>query len=202
MVNEKQQQFIASEFWNAAWNASVQHVSVYGEGVTEKQRRKFKNEMFNFVYNCLLSSYRKTPSEDKHYENIESLIKHGTLIGAEILKNGAYQYGVAQKLLNLYLKYYWCAEKIAEPPHCPIDGVILKILGLPEIKWTQISQESEYKRVIEEIKMRLTQGEPSISRWELRHYMDANRPIADLPLTSPARPSAKPSARGTPARPD
>jgi hypothetical protein len=202
VVDKKQTEFLERDFWSAAWNASVQRASVYKKNLSEEERRHFKKQVFRFINDDLMPFYTKKCSEEQHYENIKRLVVFGTECGREILEGNIYKYGIAQKLLNLLLKYYWCIGRVSEPPHCPIDSIILNKLGLNEIKWTKMVQKSEYERVIEKIKMKLTQEEPTIARWELIHYMDANEPIADLPLTPPARPSAKPPARGTPAPPD
>jgi hypothetical protein len=54
-----------------------------------------------------------------------------------------YKYGVAQKLLNLFLKYLWCLGTIAEPPHCPVDRIIIGKTCYKDKNWTEIVQRSE-----------------------------------------------------------
>lgn len=45
------------------------------------------------------------------------------------LRGGKLKFGRAQKILNGYLKYLWCAGRINTPPHCPFDDrVILRAL--------------------------------------------------------------------------
>jgi hypothetical protein len=59
--------------------------------------------------------------------------------------------GIAQKLLNLYLKYLWCVGYIVEPPHCPIDRIIIgKTSFRDRLNWTEMG-EAEYREVIGEM---------------------------------------------------
>ena len=45
------------------------------------------------------------------------------------LRGDRMRFGRAQKLLNMYLKYMWCAnEDGVSPPHCPFDGIIIRRL--------------------------------------------------------------------------
>ena len=41
------------------------------------------------------------------------------------LADGNMRFGFAQKLLNMYLKYMWCAGEMPTPPHCPFDRRII-----------------------------------------------------------------------------
>jgi hypothetical protein len=48
--------------------------------------------------------------------------------------------GLAQKALNLYLKYLWCLGEIHEPPHCPLDSIVLgQVPGCKDVRWTLIA---------------------------------------------------------------
>ena len=49
----------------------------------------------------------------------------GNKIGSDVLGQLSYKYGIAQKFINLSLKYHWCLDLIQEPPHCPIDSTII-----------------------------------------------------------------------------
>ena len=89
-----------------------------------------------------------------------------------------YRYGIAQKLLNLYLKYLWCIKLIHTPPHCPIDRIIINKLKL-KCNWTQINDEKYYRRIIEKIKKTIKLDEvhspnESIAEWELKVYSRRN----------------------------
>ena len=55
--------------------------------------------------------------EEQHYKHIDDFADYANGVGDKVLGHLGYKYGVAQKLLNLALKYYWCLGVIAEPPH-------------------------------------------------------------------------------------
>jgi hypothetical protein len=52
---------------------------------------------------------------------------------------------------------------IPEPPHCPVDRIILEKLGDPR-NWTQLDDIKEYQEIIESI--RKLAGDKSPSEWE------------------------------------
>ena len=72
--------------------------------------------------------------------------------------NEKINFGIAQKMLNLYLKYMWSLGHIQSPPHFPVDRIIqellnkeLKALGIKvqELKaWTQFTDEHHYVKVM------------------------------------------------------
>ena len=173
IIKNAQEDFIKDEAWILSWNASVQRAHLYN---TEyKSDTKIFNKNIKKEINDLInSSYiNEECSEENHYTNIDHLVKFGSSIGVKILKD-SYRYGVAQKLLNLYLKYLWCFDLIKTPPHCPIDRIILNKIKI-ECNWTQIDKESTYRNIIEKIKGIIDQnkdvlGSPSIAEWELKMY--------------------------------
>ena len=78
----------------------------------------------------------------RHCENIENLITYANSADTDVLGENRYKYGVAQKLLNLALKYYWCLGEIKEPPHCPVDKIVIdQTVFRGRVNWTQISTE-------------------------------------------------------------
>ena len=121
----KHEKFLISEFWILSWGASVQRAMLYKETATKDGRATFRKSIIQFVEEELLPNYKSRISEEDHLSNIESLSDYGTKLGQKILCNDGYKIGVAQKLLNLQLKYLWCFGIVTEPPHCPIDRVII-----------------------------------------------------------------------------
>ena len=68
---------------------------------------------------------------------------------------------------NLYLKYLWCIDIICEPPHCPIDKIILNKLKDYKTSWTKMNKD-DYIRAIK--KINFVRGKESIAQWELREF--------------------------------
>ena len=161
------QDFILSELWSLAWAASVQRANLYSEG--SRGNAEFRAHIKTYFTEQLLSGYKIRCSEDQHYNNIGKLVAFGARFLPSPLVDGRYKYGVAQKLLNLALKYYWCLGCIEEPPHCPVDRIIIDKTHLRgSVNWTEIKEESEYRKVIEAIKA--IAGGESLARWELLNY--------------------------------
>ena len=74
----------------------------------------------------LSTQYRNPVKDHQYMVNIVDLIN---TTKDEILIDGQLNFGSAQKLLNLFLKYEWCRGKIPEQPHCPVERVVLSELS-------------------------------------------------------------------------
>ncbi len=78
---------------------------------------------------------------------------------------------MAQKLLNLYLKYLWCMGHVAEPPHCPVDRIILAETTLRDrLNWTKITTREQYMSAINALRQVATAQGQSLAVWELLNY--------------------------------
>jgi hypothetical protein len=88
----------------------VQRAYLYKEGTPANgpEVSRFRSAVVDYVARELLPKYGETLSEEQHFQNIEQLIQHANICGAVVLGGAVYKYGVAQKLLNLALKYHWC----------------------------------------------------------------------------------------------
>jgi len=174
-MKDKKAKFIITELLILAWAASVQRTKLYGEKSETVQSfvdaTKFREEVVSFLRGKIIPKYINGCTVDQHYRNIESLIAYANKVNPGILSKEGYKCGVAQKLLNLSLKYYWCLGLISEPPHCPIDRIIInKTRYKGKINWTQISRRSQYEEVINEIKDLARKDGLSIPQWELTYY--------------------------------
>ncbi len=120
--------YILTELWILAWNASVQRAELYRDGKERKseQVRLFRGRVVTYLSSEIIPRYRANEiAKDQHYKCIEELIAYSNDLGSNVLGQLGYKYGIAQKLLNLALKYYWCLGEIAEPPHCPVDRIVI-----------------------------------------------------------------------------
>ena len=179
-INEKQRDFLVSELWILSWNASVQRVNLYNKNTSETKKKDFRNRVKDFrnrvidwISQELLEQYSSEMGSGKHEENLEKLIQKGSEFGKDILKDGKYPLGVAQKLLNLQLKYLWCYNITAKPPHCPVDSIIMKELPSEDRKpWTKIEELSAYKNIIS--KLKAIAGDQSLADWELTVFLRRN----------------------------
>ena len=141
--------FINSEIWSLTIGGAFQRANVYKPNVLEKDKKEFKSMLKGYIDNTIVPSYKQgSVSDTIHIENIESLQQHTTAFG-KLLTNGQFNFGVSQKLLNLYLKYLWCLGIIPEPPHFPVDRIIQqKLKYKPIIAWTKIETSKEYMSIV------------------------------------------------------
>jgi hypothetical protein len=166
-------EFIAGELWTMAWAASVQRAKVYRPGIKPdgKDVKAFRRNVASYVGGELLPMYKMRCKEEQHYRNIDGLIAHASKVGTAVLPPHAYKFGVAQKLLNLCLKYHWCLGLTEEPPHCPVDRIVIeKTSYRGKLNWTDIRSREKYAAVIGEIAGLANAEGVSIAKWELRHY--------------------------------
>jgi hypothetical protein len=167
-------QYLISELWILAWNASVQHASLYIKGAWKDRREEinnFRNQVVCYVSENLIPRYRERVDGPQHVENIIELINHANNLESGILGENGYKFGVAQKLLNLSLKYYWCLGEVEEPPHCPIDRIVIeKTMFRGSVNWTQITEAAEYLKIIDAVREMARLKGTSIAIWELSKY--------------------------------
>ena len=172
----EKEKFLRREFWMFSWNGSVQRNHTYKkvketEAERTEKRKKFKEWLLDYCDKKLLPMYENQEiCECIHYKNIEKLKEEaGEYKNGKILFDGKYKIGTAQKLLNLYLKYLWCEGILSpKPPHCPVDGTILKYVGWDGEPWTKWESINQYKAAIEKIRNKAN-GE-HIADWELHTY--------------------------------
>lgn len=166
--------YLERELWILAWNASVQHAAIYKNGAWQTQRDQidtFKSKVISYIRGSVIPRYRDEVTESSHCENIRCLIDYVKVADTGVLGGDGYKYGIAQKLLNLSLKYYWCLGLIAEPPHCPVDKIIIdKTEFRGKVNWTQMLAEKEYIDIISAIRVLAKKENCSIAQWELNNY--------------------------------
>ena len=143
--------------------SSVQRGNVYVQDVKDRQRRPFK-VAFKTTLNRIASEYVNSVDDDRHIQNIQSFADSLSEDFSGILQNGRARIGVAQKGVNLFLKYLWSFDKILEPPHCPIDAFVLRAIRRRE-NWTQLDSVETYREII--AACRRVAGNLSLSQWEL-----------------------------------
>jgi len=164
------EKFLNNEFWTLTFGAAFQRANVYNDNVSDSDKSLFKTKTREYIENTLLSHYlNNLVSDELHIDNINKLSVF-TEQFHNILQNGKLNFGVSQKMLNLYLKYLWCHNKIIEPPHFPVDRRIQENIGFkPVVSWTKFEDSIDYMRIINFVREK-NNHYPTIAEYELDHF--------------------------------
>jgi hypothetical protein len=146
----------------------------------EQNCKAFKDALRNELRE-LAGAYNSRVLDETHIQTIRQLSSRLTegFKDKKILNGDTFLFGVAQKALNVYLKYLWCANLGTLPPHCPFDnGIIASLKPGPGIqnKWTFSSSEEDYKEWVRLAKEAATKKgyDPKdydfLSKWEVREW--------------------------------
>jgi hypothetical protein len=129
--------------------------TVYSRPEFGDERTRFRDALAQLI-RSEAARYRQASrvTDAEHCEAIRR-ISDGLSIryGHIFLTKRRFRYGTAQKALNLYLKFLWRLGQLGsgKPPHCPVDGVVLKAARLAGM-WTHSDDQQEYMRWIEGIR--------------------------------------------------
>jgi hypothetical protein len=108
-------------------------------------------------------------SEELHTRNIALIGQAITARHPDLLRNGKFRVGSAQKALNLHLKYRWCLGEIPIPPHCLFDGYVLRAIpGWRTCSWTAMDSITQYTDLVAAART-VADGRP-LAEWELTVY--------------------------------
>lgn len=160
--------FLRNEFLALSFMGASQHVRIYADGVGEADRVKLRNAVRERL-KAIESKYANgNVSESEHVANIAALADGLSAEFAPLLADGRFRIGPAQKALNLYLKYLWCAGWIHRPPHCPVDAIVLGEAGHVSILWSKIESIDSYREAI--AILREAAGGMPLADWELEAW--------------------------------
>ncbi|MGL4909496.1 MAG: hypothetical protein ACRC3G_09195 [Bacteroidales bacterium] len=170
-IEDLKEEFLISECWTLTINGAFQHVSIYKKEFANNEgvRKEFRDSLRTFIEQ-LVPQYAETIDEKQHLHNIQEIINFSNTYHKDLLKNEKLNFGVSQKLLNLYLKYLWCLGKIVTPPHFPVDRIIQSRLEIKEkdiVCWSKMEKKEEYLNIITQV----SQG--NYAEWELEEWSKA-----------------------------
>jgi hypothetical protein len=152
--------------------AAFQRSKIYIDKPDKNIKSEFREYIENYLTNLLL---HHPWEENDHYKIIEKMSGDFTENFSSILQDSRFRIGVSQKLLNLFLKFHWCAKYIKEPVHCPFDKNIIDQLQLEsgiENKWTLMDDIETYKKYVDAAKSIAGNNNLSIAEWELQLWND------------------------------
>jgi len=166
--SEAKLNFLKNEIWILTWSATSQRANIFSKNMTENDRKKKRNEIKKTVFTIFeeFESLEKI-TEDILVQKILYLVKNFNS------KSFKFNVGHSQKLVNLLLKYYWCMGWIKnEPPHCPIDRIVLSKARIKSEgktpSWTKMDNIEDYKKYLKDIKK--IAYPKSIALWELEIF--------------------------------
>lgn len=159
---------IKGSLWQVTVYAAFQRAKIYSDDATDADKKGVKQSLKKEI-NRKLKKYNNPVTEKAHVDNISSIAKAIDKEWSKSLVNASIPIGVVQKTFNLYLKLMWCLKEIPEPPHCPLDKVIIDKLPFKHREsWTKIKDIETYKTLVVELKK--IAGDKSLAVWELETY--------------------------------
>lgn len=163
--------YLNNEIWTLTFGAAFQRANVYKKSATDdSKKQEFKQATRAFIEKKLIPIYKEGKVDEKSHINSIAKLSDYTKAYSSMLSGGKLNIGVSQKILNLYLKYLWCQNKIETPPHFPVDRRIQEILDFPDIiSWTKITKVDDYMKIINESKKHIGKYK-SLAELELHVY--------------------------------
>ncbi len=159
------ERFLKNEFLTMAVFGALGRSKTYSASAGEEAKNRFRNALREKL-DELSVLYKSAVTEEDHLSNIETLSNDLTSRFHHCLRNGRFRIGIAQKALNLYLKYLWCVDLISEPPHCPFDSIVIcNLRDSADLKWTSIDTIEDYMMLVRSA--RKISKEKSLPVWEL-----------------------------------
>jgi len=152
---------------NAALSTRNSEAPVYAKGVELHQRIKEKKIFREFLEKVENIYVKGNVTEEQHIELIQKTADDISKALGNKLHNGRFRIGVAQKLINLHLKYLWAAGYIEEPPHCPIDGIVRDKAKI-SYEWTTCDSIKAYVQAVQDLK--IVASTRTLSVWELEEF--------------------------------
>src|SRR5450830_1903142 len=148
----EQSRFLDDELFSLTLMATTQRGKLYRENATKAERAALQGALREALAG-LTPAYQNAVSDSDHVANIDTLRRNLTAKLGSVLAGGKLRVGSAQKALNLHLKYMWCLRRIALPPHCPLDSIVLaRIPGCGSVRWTQLDSLNEYRDLISKVR--------------------------------------------------
>lgn len=151
----------------AALSTRARGAPVYAQTCMKHQRGATKDGFRSVLVEILTKYSADDLDEDRHIKFIAETAELFSERHGASLHRGRLRFGVAQKLINLHLKYLWVAGIVREPVHCPIDGIVRDLAGL-QYDWTTSDSQDEYAIAIEQLKR--IAGTRSLAVWELEEF--------------------------------
>lgn len=168
-MDPQQMLFLLSEFFQLTLGATVRRARAYADGLGEADRAPLRASL-RARLDQLWPTYAVPVPEAQHLTNIRQLADGLSAEHPLLLREGRFRIGPAQKALNLYIKYLWCAGLLrVAPPHCPFDFFVINRLGL-HIRWTELDSMADYEQLVAAARAAAAAHGAGLAQWELKLY--------------------------------
>lgn len=172
-------EFVEDQLLTNSMHGALQRANVYADPTTytDQNRTVLRTNLAGLLRD-FAKQYSRTVTGDKHKENIGQIADNLTAAFRDknLLRKDRFRIGIAEKALNLYLKYLWCLDKIPTPPHCPFDFGIIARLPLTDhrkkdLHWTELDSLDDYQALVDAglEKIKKTRH-ASLAEWELAEW--------------------------------
>jgi len=151
----------------AALSTRAGGLPIYSNACRDHRRAPIRNALRNELQGVEDAYSYGHVSHNDHCDYIEDLADRISNQHAESLHEGRFRYGIAQKLVNLHLKYLWSLGLIEEPPHCPLDGIVRDLANL-DYDWITSDSREEYEEAI--ALLNELANPRSLAVWELQEF--------------------------------
>ena len=174
------EKFLLSQLFGMSFQGMAQRGNLYKKESNSADREAWRKkleaavmdlpvgnvpEMADEAYLALLIGLQSEVNAWKEFDNL--------------LAEGGWRVGSVQKLVNLWLKYLWCAGFLkSPPPHFPVDRIMLQhIPNMKNVSWTKMKSWQaddqtngivSYMSIINGARV-VSAGEP-LALWELRNW--------------------------------
>jgi hypothetical protein len=136
-----------------------------------EERRAFRDALTAELRSLATNYEGHDVDGELHIRTIRDMADRLERDHGDILNGGKLFFGVAQKALNVYLKYLRCANLDIHPPHCPFDYDIISKLNPRDgigRKWTHSNSEDDYREWVRLAEAAAQKGGyQSASDWEI-----------------------------------
>jgi len=175
-VDKTKKDFLLSAAIVDSHRSAFQRANVYSKESSQSDRDEFV-KLFRKKLTLLEKLYAVGVTENDHITNMIRFKDELSAAFPNVLANRTMLFGVAQKAVNLYVKYLWVLDYIPQPPHCPVDRIILNKVGINNINWTTLDDVEVYKSIIATIRIVADKEKSTIPEWELKVWNDLAAPL-------------------------
>ena len=145
--------------------AALQRNKTYVNGTSTNDRKVFRDAWAALIVETA-TKYKQEVTDPVHCHNVAQITESLSNRFAPILMGDRLRFGTSQKAFNLYLKCLWRLKELGrQPPHCPIDRIVLQKAKSPG-SWTKSDSVQEYESWIDAIRKCALTERKTLADWE------------------------------------